>query len=111
MAQQQYGSVMLGELCERGFDVVLAADRSLNRFAGRMVLASEEGDPANNFLAAQVRNRGVGGDPVEPGLEREVFARAGQRPVGLDEGILRQVLGQSAIADHPVKIVQNRSVI
>src|SRR6185312_12638879 len=44
--------------------------------------------------------RGVDADAVEPRVERAVAAEIGERPVGLDERFLRDVLDLGGVADH-----------
>jgi len=109
--EDENGGVMLRQLVQRLLDIVLVADRAFNRFIRRIVLCSQEGDPANQLAPAEVGDRGISSDPVEPGLEVEVRPGIRERPVGLDEGVLGQVFGQGAISDHAVKVVEDRCVV
>jgi hypothetical protein len=68
-------------------------------------------DPLHDLAPSEVGDCGVRGDPIEPGFEGQVRPGAGQRIVGLDEGVLREVLRQGPVIHHPVQIIQDRSVV
>ena len=53
----------------------------------------------------------VVGDPVEPGVERAVATERRQRPVGLQEALLRQIVRQLAVVDEPVDVVDDAVLI
>ncbi len=45
--------------------------------------------------------RGVDGDPAQPGIERQVFIEAGEREVRFDERLLGNIIGRLVSAGHP----------
>src|SRR5262249_26360678 len=49
----------------------------------------------------QVVFGGVDADPVQPCIKRTVSAKAGKRPIGLDEGLLGYILNLGCIPDEP----------
>ncbi len=55
--------------------------------------------------------RGVGGDRVEPGLERALASKSVQRPVRADKRLLRHVLRLSSVAHHRQREVHDPRLI
>ena len=74
-------------------------------------MLGEKGEPLNDFTAAEVADRGVGGDAVEPGFEGQIRPGIGEGVVGFDECILGEIFGESAVADHPMEVVEYRRVV
>ncbi len=56
-------------------------------------------------------------DPIQPRVKRTIAAERGQRPVGLEEGFLRDILRLGGVVDetsdqlqHPMLILQHQQV-
>jgi len=75
-----------------------------------VIVAGGERHPGEAAAVAQGVKRRVGGDAVEPGRLGPSACR-GQRLVGLEEGVLGQVLGLGGVADEGEDVVVERPLI
>jgi hypothetical protein len=91
VAQRQAGKRLLEKSTELG--LLYGVD------PGRADLVGQRRDVAERLARTQLVVAGIHSDPVEPGPDAKVGIAAGQLPVGLDEDVLRDVLGVLGAAE------------
>ncbi len=64
-----------------------------------------------NFFAAKEHQCGVDGDPVQPGGQHGVSAKAGDLAECLQKRVLRQIFGDGDVAHHAVANIENSRCI
>ena len=74
------------------------------RPSGRAAALAGPGDEAHDASPAQLIERGAAGDLVQPGARAGWVLERVEGPVGLDEGLLRQVGRQLVVAQHPGQV-------
>ncbi len=94
-----------------GVHIELGIDEQVQRWRVLVIAAVRTRKRLMARAAAQLLQRGIDRDPMQPGREGGAAIELGERSPGLVEGLLRRVFGQRDVAGDPPAQLEHRPAV